>query len=86
MATWPCITAIAESPVKAGVLWVGTDDGNVQMSRDDGKTWTNVVSHDQGVPKGAYVSRIEPSHKDAGDGLHHLRQSPQRGLLAFTSS
>jgi photosystem II stability/assembly factor-like uncharacterized protein len=63
---WPCITAIAESPVKAGVLWVGTDDGNVQMSRDDGKTWSNVVSHVPGVKKGAYVSRIEPSRKDAG--------------------
>ena len=43
VAAWPCITAIAESPVKAGVLWVGTDDGNLQMSRDGGKTWTNVV-------------------------------------------
>ena len=62
----PCITAIAESPAKAGVLWVGTDDGNVQMSRDDGKTWQNVVTHVPGVKKGAYVSRIEPSRKDAG--------------------
>jgi photosystem II stability/assembly factor-like uncharacterized protein len=66
VVAWPCITAIAESPVKAGVLWVGTDDGNVQMSRDDGKTWTNVVSHMLGVPKGGYVSRIEPSYKSEG--------------------
>ncbi len=66
VVAWPCITAIAESPVKAGVLWVGTDDGNVQISRDDGKTWHNVVSMIQGAPKGGYVSRIEPSHKDAG--------------------
>ena len=66
VAAWPCITAIAESPVKAGVLWVGTDDGNVQMSRDDGKTWSNVVSHILGLPKGGYVSRIEPSHKSEG--------------------
>ena len=62
VAAWPCITAIAESYVKAGVLWVGTDDGNVQMTQDSGKTWINVVSHIPGVPKGAYVSRIEPSH------------------------
>src|SRR5262249_5347675 len=34
------ITTIAESPVKAGVLWIGTDDGNVQVSRDGGATWT----------------------------------------------
>jgi photosystem II stability/assembly factor-like uncharacterized protein len=66
VVAWPCITAIAESPVKAGVLWVGTDDGNVQMSKDGGKTWTNVVGTMQGVPKGGYVSRIEPSHKEVG--------------------
>jgi photosystem II stability/assembly factor-like uncharacterized protein len=66
VATWPCITAIAESPVHAGTLWVGTDDGNLQMTRDGGKTWTNVVSHVQGIQKGAYVSRIEPSRKDEG--------------------
>ncbi|HEY1337474.1 MAG TPA: hypothetical protein VGF59_08185 [Bryobacteraceae bacterium] len=66
VVAWPCITAIAESPVKAGILWVGTDDGNVQMSRDGGKTWTNVVSHMTGAPKGGYVSRIEPSHKEEG--------------------
>ncbi|MGA3239557.1 MAG: hypothetical protein ABSG03_25045 [Bryobacteraceae bacterium] len=64
--TWPCITAIAESPVRAGTLWAGTDDGNLQMSRDDGKNWTNVVSHVMGIQKGAYVSRIEPSRKDEG--------------------
>ncbi len=64
VVAWPCITAIAESPAKAGVLWVGTDDGNVQMSRDGGKTWSNVVSHVMGAPKGGYVSRIEPSYKD----------------------
>ncbi len=66
VVAWPCITAIAESYAKAGVLWVGTDDGNVQMTQDDGKTWTNVVSHIPGVPKGAYVSRIEPSHFSPG--------------------
>jgi photosystem II stability/assembly factor-like uncharacterized protein len=66
VVAWPCITAIAESPVQAGTLWVGTDDGNVQLSRDGGKTWTNVVSHVQGLMKGGYVSRIEPSHKEAG--------------------
>jgi photosystem II stability/assembly factor-like uncharacterized protein len=66
VVAWPCITAIAESPVKAGVLWVGTDDGNVQMSKNGGKTWTNVIGTMQGVPKSGYVSRIEPSHKEEG--------------------
>jgi photosystem II stability/assembly factor-like uncharacterized protein len=63
---WPCITAIAESYVRAGVLWAGTDDGNLQMTRDGGKTWSNVVAHVPGVPKGGYVSRIEASHRDEG--------------------
>jgi photosystem II stability/assembly factor-like uncharacterized protein len=66
VVAWPCITAIAESPVKAGVLWAGTDDGNVQMSRDGGKTWQNVISHVSGAPRNGYVSRIEPSHKEEG--------------------
>jgi photosystem II stability/assembly factor-like uncharacterized protein len=66
VVAWPCITAIAESPVKAGVLWVGTDDGNVQMSRNGGKTWTNVVGTMGGIAKGGYVSRIEASHKEEG--------------------
>jgi photosystem II stability/assembly factor-like uncharacterized protein len=63
---WPCLTGIAESYVRAGVLWAGTDDGNLQISRDGGKKWSNVAAHIPGVPKGAYVSRIEASHKDEG--------------------
>ena len=43
------ILTIAESPVTAGVVWVGTDDGNVQVTRDGGKTWTNVVKNIDGV-------------------------------------
>jgi photosystem II stability/assembly factor-like uncharacterized protein len=66
VVAWPCVTAIAESPVRAGVLWAGTDDGNVQMTRDGGKTWTDVASHITVGAKGGYVSRIEPSHTDAG--------------------
>ena len=66
VVAWPCITAIAESPVRAGVLYAGTDDGNVQVTTDGGKTWSNVASHITGVPKGAYVSRIEASYKEEG--------------------
>ena len=63
---FPCITTISESPLRAGLLWVGTDDGNVQMTRDDGKTWTNVAGKIPGVPKGAYVSRVAASPHDEG--------------------
>ncbi|MFW6078672.1 MAG: WD40/YVTN/BNR-like repeat-containing protein [Gemmatimonadota bacterium] len=60
------ITTIAESPVDPDVLWVGTDDGNVQVSRDGGEMWTNVVGAVPGVPDGAYVSRVIGSARGAG--------------------
>ncbi len=63
---YPCATTVAESPVKAGVLWVGTDDGNLQVTRDDGKSWSNVVGKIPGLRKGAYVAKVETSHRDEG--------------------
>lgn len=58
---YPTITAIDESPISSSVLWVGTDDGNLQVSRDGGKTWKNVADRVPGVPKGTYVSRVVAS-------------------------
>ena len=58
------VFAIAESPVAKGVIWAGTMDGLVQITRDDGKTWTNVTPN--GTVKFAAVSNIEPSKFDAG--------------------
>jgi photosystem II stability/assembly factor-like uncharacterized protein len=61
------ITVIGESPVLPGVLWVGTDDGNVHVSKDGGVNWTNVVANMNGAPQGyVQISRVEPSHFDAG--------------------
>ncbi len=59
------IFAIAESPVTAGVLWVGTNDGLVQLSRDAGKTWTNLTKNMTGLPEWGTISNIEPSRYDA---------------------
>jgi len=58
------ITTIDESPVVGGVIWAGTDDGNVQVTRDGGKTWTNVADKISGHP-GYWVSRVIASHHDA---------------------
>jgi hypothetical protein len=58
---WPTLTAVAESPVEKGVLWVGTDDGNVQVSRDDGSTWTEVAGRMPGLPDDAWINGIEAS-------------------------
>jgi photosystem II stability/assembly factor-like uncharacterized protein len=60
------IYAIAESPRNANVLWAGTDDGNVQVTRDGGKTWTNVAGNIRGLPKNAWVSSIDAGHFDEG--------------------
>jgi len=58
------IITISESPLRAGLIWLGTDDGNIQLTQDDGKTWTNVRANLKGVPDGLWVSRVEASHFD----------------------
>ncbi|MBW3535815.1 MAG: glycosyl hydrolase, partial [Gemmatimonadetes bacterium] len=60
------ITAAAESPLDARVLWAGTDDGNLQVTTDGGATWSNVVERVPGLPPHTYVSRIDPSHHEPG--------------------
>jgi photosystem II stability/assembly factor-like uncharacterized protein len=58
-------TQIRESPSKPGIVWVGTDDGNLQLSQDGGETFSNLYGNIKGAPKGyVHVSRIEPSHFD----------------------
>jgi photosystem II stability/assembly factor-like uncharacterized protein len=58
------IVALAESPLKAGLLYVGTDDGLVQVSADGGQTWRRVADF-PGVPDNTYVSRLTPSQHAA---------------------
>jgi photosystem II stability/assembly factor-like uncharacterized protein len=63
--THATITALAESYLRAGWLFAGTDDGRVWMTQDDGESWTELTGRFDGVPEGTWVSRIEPSHHDA---------------------
>ncbi|HEY3384691.1 MAG TPA: hypothetical protein VGK32_23260 [Vicinamibacterales bacterium] len=84
------IVSLAESPVKEGLLYVGTDDGLVQVSEDGGKSWRRIEKF-PGVPENTYVSRIEPSPRDAdtvyaafdnhktGDLKPYLLKSTDRG-------
>jgi photosystem II stability/assembly factor-like uncharacterized protein len=65
-ASYSNVVTIGESPMVEGIVWAGTNDGNVQVSRDGGLTWKNVVGNIKGVPKETHVSRVEPSHFDAG--------------------
>ncbi|OGU03920.1 MAG: hypothetical protein A2W29_10360, partial [Gemmatimonadetes bacterium RBG_16_66_8] len=60
------IVTIAESPVRAGVIWVGTDDGNIQVTQDGGRTWTNVTGNVRGLPPASWAARIEASPHEAG--------------------
>ncbi len=55
------ITSISESPITPGIIWVGTDDGNVQVTQNDGGEWTNVRGNVPDVPEGIWVSRVEAS-------------------------
>ncbi|PYX91533.1 MAG: sialidase [Acidobacteria bacterium] len=60
------IYSISESPRNGQIIWVGTDDGNVQITRDGGKSWTNVVGNLPGLPKFSWVSWVEASRFDEG--------------------
>jgi photosystem II stability/assembly factor-like uncharacterized protein len=64
--THTTIYAVCESPKDPDLIWVGTDDGNLQLTRDGGKTWTNVVKNIRGLPKNAWVSSLDAGHFDAG--------------------
>ncbi len=59
------VYAIAESPVTPGVIWIGSDDGLIHISKDNGKTWENVTPPASLLPEWAMISIIEPSHFDA---------------------
>ena len=58
------IYSISESPKDGNVIWVGTDDGNVQLTRDGAKTWTNVAANVKGLPGASWASWVEASRYD----------------------
>ncbi|MDQ1637613.1 MAG: hypothetical protein QOF62_952 [Pyrinomonadaceae bacterium] len=64
--TFGQIVTFAESPIKEGLLYAGTDDGNLQISRDGNRTWKNITANIPGVPKNTYISRIVPSRYSEG--------------------
>ncbi len=82
------IIAIAPSPVQQGVAWVGTDDGNVQLTTDHGKTWTNFADKLPGAPKNGWIPAIEPGQKNAGEAfvvLNNYRQNDWQPYLYHTT-
>jgi photosystem II stability/assembly factor-like uncharacterized protein len=65
-ASYSNVVTISESPVVPGIVWAGTNDGNLQVSRDGGLTWKNVVDNVKGVPKETHVSRVAASPFEPG--------------------
>ncbi|CAN5870636.1 hypothetical protein BH11GEM1_BH11GEM1_25910 [soil metagenome] len=60
------LLSIAPSPLDSNVVWVGTDDGNVQVTRDGGRTWSNVFTKISGLKPNAWIPTVEASHFDRG--------------------
>jgi photosystem II stability/assembly factor-like uncharacterized protein len=63
------IMTIAPSAKERNVIWVGTDDGNVQLTRDGGKTWTNFRGKIPGLPTGAWIPQIQASRHNGGEAF-----------------
>lgn len=81
------IISIDPSPVKEGVIWVGTDDGNVQLTRDGGQSWTNVSSRIQGLPVEAWIAQVTASLHDPAEAfvvVNNYRQNDWKPYLFHT--
>jgi photosystem II stability/assembly factor-like uncharacterized protein len=75
------IFAVVESPITKGLIWVGTDDGLIQITRDAGKTWTNVTPKD--MPEWSRVSQIDASSQDAGAAYVAVDRHQNDDLKAY---
>ncbi len=65
VSQWPAIVSLAESHRQSGLYYAGTDDGNLSVSRDAGKSWQNITKNLPGFPAGGWVSKVAPSRYDA---------------------
>lgn len=63
------IISISPSPVQEGVIWVGTDDGNVQVTRNGGESWENTVGSMKGLPENSWITQIQASTYNAGEAF-----------------
>lgn len=63
------ILAIEPSPLEQGLIWVGTDDGKVHITRDGGNTWTDLTRNIKNVPEGSYVAQVKASPHNPGEAV-----------------
>jgi photosystem II stability/assembly factor-like uncharacterized protein len=81
------IIAINPSPVESGVVWAGTDDGQVQLTRDGGKTWENFGAKLPNAPKNAWIPALEASPTNPGEVfvvMNNYRQNDFEPYLYHT--
>jgi photosystem II stability/assembly factor-like uncharacterized protein len=82
------ILCISPSSVDPNTIWVGTDDGNIQLTRDGGKNWTNLVSKIPGCPSGAWIPQIEVSLLHPGEAfvvVNNYRRNDWKPYLFHTT-
>ena len=82
------IVAISESPMNEQIIWAGTDDGQLQVTSDGGKTWTNVVSQIDGLPEGLWCSSVEAGIHNVNDVFVTFdghRQGDMNAYVYFSS-
>ena len=85
---YPTLTAIAESPLQLGLIYLGTDDGQVKVSRDGGQNWINLRSRMKDLPPSTWINTIEVSTHDAGTAyvaINNYRNDDFRNYLYKTS-
>jgi photosystem II stability/assembly factor-like uncharacterized protein len=81
------ILCIAPSPLDENIIWVGTDDGNLQLTTDGGQNWTNLNSRLPGFPKGAWIPQIHVSNKNKKEAfvvVNNFRQNDWSAYLYYT--
>ena len=78
------IFTIAESPLDENIIWVGTDDGNVQITTNGGKSWKNISVNITGVPKNTWVYHIEASAHDKGTAYAVFEGHTQGDMKPYT--
>ncbi len=82
------ILTISPSPKERGTIWVGTDDGNLQLTRDGGKTWTNFRGKIPGMPIGCWIPQVTASRYNAGEVfvvVNDYRRGDQRPYIFRTT-
>jgi photosystem II stability/assembly factor-like uncharacterized protein len=83
------ILTISPSKIQKDLIWVGTDDGNVQLTADGGKSWTNVTDNMKGAPKKAWIPQITASEYNASEAfvvLNNYRVGDYSSYLYFTNN